>query len=109
MNETQKMKRSFRDTSEWKAFRKKKRAESGSLDEITLKNLRKGWELHHEDLDESHYKILNDNFVCLNKLTHKFIHWLYMYYQNDEEILNRIRIVMERMKEINKGVTNENC
>ena len=36
-------------------------------------------------------------------LTHKFIHWLYVYYVKDPAIIDRIKAEMERMKEINKA------
>jgi hypothetical protein len=102
MNETQKAKKKFRQTAEWKNFRKLMFSKSGKVDRITLKPLRKGWQLHHLLLDETRYAELDENnFVCLNNLTHKFIHWCYGYYQKDPAIIDRIRVELEKMKEIN--------
>ena len=102
MNETQKAKKKFRQTKEWKNFRKLMFSKSGKVDRITLKPLRKNWQLHHLLLDETRYAELDEkNFVCLNNLTHKFIHWCYGYYQKDPTIIDRIRAELEKMKEIN--------
>jgi hypothetical protein len=102
MNETQKAKKKFRQTKEWKNFRKLMFSKSGKVDRITQKPLRKGWQLHHLLLDETRYAELDEeNFVCLNNLTHKFVHWCYGYYQKDPAIIDRIRAELEKMKEIN--------
>ena len=101
MTQTQKDKRNFRNSKAFKEHKKKKYLECGGVDKITNSKLRKGWNFHHEDLDEAHYEILNDNFLCCNNLTHKFIHWLFCYYLKDETIIDRIKAEMERMKKIN--------
>lgn len=103
MNEIQRIKRNFRNTKAFKQHKAKKKKECGGLDTITMHKLRKGWSLHHEDLNEEHYKILNDYFLPCNNLTHKFIHWLYGYYIKDPQIIDRIKAEMERMKAINQG------
>lgn len=102
MTDLQKRKRNFRASKKWKLKKvsEKKRAES--KDEITLKPLRKGWQLHHNNLDESKYEDMKQPFLCCNSLTHKFIHWLYVYYTKDPAILDRIRDEMELMKKINE-------
>lgn len=102
MNEIQKIKRNFRNTKAFKDHKAKKKKECGGIDKITNHKLRKGWSLHHEDLRDVNYKILNDNFLPCNNLTHKFIHWLWRYYIVDEKIIDRIKEEMERMKLINK-------
>ncbi len=107
MNEIQKIKRYFRNTKAFKQHKAKKKKEFGGLDTITMHKLRKGWSLHHEDLNEEHYKILNDYFLPMNNLTHKFIHWLYGYYIKDPQIIDRIKAEMDRMKAINQGGDNE--
>ena len=107
MNEIQKIKRNFRNTKAFKLHKEKKKKECGGIDKITNKKLRKGWSLHHEDLNEKHYKILNDYFLPCNNLTHKFIHWLWQYYVVDEGIIDRIKTEMERMRAINKGAETE--
>ena len=102
MNETQKAKKKFRQTAQWKEFRKLMFLKSGKIDCITGKPLRKGWQLHHLNLDETQYADLNENnFICLNNLTHKFIHWCYGYYVKDPQIIDRIKAELEKMKEIN--------
>lgn len=107
MNDIQKIKRNFRNTKAFKEHKAKKKKECGGLDKITMHKLRKGWSLHHEDLNEEHYKILNDNFLPCNNLTHKFIHWIWRYYETDEGIIDRLKAELERMKAINQGGDNE--
>lgn len=103
MNIQQKMKTKFRTSSKWKAFRKQIASKQNNLDVITQKPLRKGFNCHHKDLDEAHYQLLiESNFVCLNKQTHEFIHWLFNYYNKDETILYRIKIILDEMKEVNR-------
>ena len=104
MNEIQKAKTKFRNSKAFKDHKKKKYEECGGIDKITMHKLRKRWNFHHEDLDPAHYEILNDNFLCCNNMTHKFIHWLFGYYIKDSQILDRIKAELERMKEINKSV-----
>ena len=106
MNEAQRKKRNFRARKVWKDFKAKKKKECGGLDLITLSKLGKRWELHHEDLQEENYEILNDNFLPCNNLTHKMIHWLYRYYLKDEKVIDRLKAEMEKMKAINQGGGN---
>ena len=104
MNDKQKSKRNFRASKEWKTFRNFMKKLSGNKDLITNKTLRKGFQVHHMDLQEENYSILfPDNFICCNNLTHKVIHFLYTYYKTDPQIIDRLREVLEKMKEINKG------
>ena len=104
MNEVQKKKRNIRKSKAWDAKRKSERKRAGNKDEITLKPLRKGWALHHEDLDAENYGNLDgDDFLCVNNLTHKMIHWLWTYYKTDTQIIDRLRVEMIKMAEINKG------
>ena len=77
---------------------------SGGKDLITLKPLRKGYQIHHRNLDEKQYQNLREDwFLPCNNLTHKVIHWLYTYFQKDEEISDRLKAEMLKMKEINGG------
>lgn len=102
MTESQKKKRNFRNSKKWKLKKitEKKRVEN--KDEITLKPLRKGWQLHHNCLEEKEYENMNKSFLCCNKKTHEFIHWLYVYYINDPQIIARLTEEMERMKKENE-------
>lgn len=99
MTDTQKMKRNFRGRKVWKLKKLREKKRAGGKDEITLKPLRKGWQLHHEDLREENYTLMNDNFICLNNKTHDFIHWLWAYWKDDREIIGRIEREMKRMEE----------
>lgn len=102
MNEIQKAKKKFRESKVWKDFRKLMFSKSGKVDRITKKPLRKGWQLHHRLLDETRYSELKEeNFVCINNMTHKFLHWLWNYYKDDPEIIDRIKNEMQKMAEIN--------
>lgn len=75
----------------------------GKVDNITNHKLHKGWQLHHRNLDEEQYEVLNeDNFLCCNNLTHKVIHWLWSYYQEDSEIIKRLEEEMQKMRKLNK-------
>lgn len=103
MNEIQRKKRNFRARKAWKLFKLKKKKECGGIDKITLHKLSKRFELHHEDLREENYEVLNDNFLPCNNKTHEVIHWLWRYYVVDPQIIDRLKDEMERMKEINKG------
>ena len=103
MTEEQKKKRKFRESKKWKLKRLKEKARADNKDEITQKPLRRGWQLHHVDLNEKNYEDMNKPFVCCNNLTHKFIHWLWLYYRTDETVIDRIKAVMEEMKEVNKN------
>ena len=57
MNEAQKLKRKFRQSKEWKSFRNLMKKMSDNKDAITLKPLRKGFQVHHQDLDETKYNV----------------------------------------------------
>ena len=102
MTESQKEKRKFRQSKEWKTFRGYMKKKAGGLDKITQKPLRKGYQVHHLNLDESQYKNLNEKqFICLNNLSHKFIHWLFPYFTKDPAIIDRIKSILEEMQKTN--------
>lgn len=94
LSNSQKKKRDFRASKKWKDFRKQKMNEQGNIDPITLKKLYKGWNLHHRHVsanDDEYQDISNsEHYVCLNKQTHEFLHWLYRYWKKDPTILERI-------------------
>lgn len=71
-------------------------------DYITGRPLLKGFNVHHLDLNEEHYEDLNEeHFICLNKKTHETIHFLYRYFEKDEGIIERLKEILIRMKNIN--------
>ena len=102
MTKASKEKAKFRATSVWKKFRELLKKER-KVDFITKKPLRKGFQVHHLDLNENHYKDLNPlNFVTVNKNSHKIIHEIYRY--DWRMILDNLRIVFEQMDKLNKEV-----
>lgn len=103
MNKKQRSKRNFRKSKTWKEFRRKMCITCGNVDNITNHKLHKDWQLHHRNLDEEQYEVLNeDNFLCCNNLTHKVIHWLWSYYQEDSGIIKRLEEEMQKMRKLNK-------
>ena len=108
MNDKQKSKRNFRQSKEWKDFRKRMKERCSGIDVITGHKLRKGFQVHHHNLSENEYQNLREDwFLCCNNLTHKVVHWLYTYYQKDEAIIVRLKYEMELMKKINKETQDE--
>ena len=97
------VKAKFRQSKEWKEFRKRIFNKQDGKDIITGKKLYKGYNVHHLDMSEANYdKLIEENFVALNKQTHETIHTLFRYYQNDPAILDRLKTVLDIMKELNK-------
>lgn len=102
MTEIEKAKKKFRATKNWKNFRMKMKRVSKNRCCLTGALLRKGFQVHHLDLNPEHYEDLNEeNFVCLNKKSHECIHFLYCYYEKDEGILDRLKEILDKMKAIN--------
>ena len=99
MNKNQKEKRNFRASKVWKAFRKKMMNKQKGIDPITKHKLYKFWNLHHRhvtaDTDEYQDISNEEHYICLNKQTHEFLHWIYRYWKNDPDILNRIEEELE--------------
>nr|DAL61230.1 MAG TPA_asm: hypothetical protein [Caudoviricetes sp.] len=104
MGKLQNAKSKFRATSKWKKF-KKALKEQRQRDEITLRPLYKAWNLHHMNLDPNKYEDIRDEsaFACLNKQTHQVVHFLYRYYCEDPEIINRLEALLSKMKTTNRG------
>ena len=97
------VKAKFRQTKAWKEFRQKMRDKQNGLDYITGKKLNKFWNLHHLDMSiENYEKLEEENFVALNKQMHETVHTLFRYYQKDPTVLDRLKEVLDRMKELNK-------
>ena len=94
----------FRSTKTWKDFRAKKLLEQ-KIDPITGAKLGKHAHLHHCDLDETHYEDISneDNFICLNEMSHKCIHFLFSRKDPKlwrKRIINIIHI-LKKMEKIN--------
>ena len=104
MNDNQKQKKKFRNSSKWLKFRKHIANKFDNKDAISGYPLRKGWNLHHLLLENTKYEDISieDNFVPLNKLSHKFIHWLYRYYEKDRTIIDRLTNILDKMIDLNK-------
>lgn len=101
MSKSDKIKKTFRDSSTWKKFRHEMVVRD-KVDYISGSRLLKGCQCHHLDLNPENYKNLNpDNFIMLNRNTHTFLHWIWTYYKKDKEILKRIEIVLEKMCNLN--------
>ena len=97
------VKAKFRQTKAWKEFRKRIFDKQDGKDIITGKKLYKGYNVHHLNMDADNYdKLIEENFIAVNKNTHEVIHTLFRYYKNDKGILNRIKQVLDKMVELNK-------
>ena len=97
------VKAKFRQSKEWKEFRKRMFEKQCGKDIITGKKLCKGYNVHHYDMSAENYdKLIEENFIAVNKQTHDALHFLFRYYKNDKDILNRIKQVLDKMVELNK-------
>ena len=95
LSKLQKAKRSYRNSKEWKSFRHKMNVKQKGIDPITGGKLSKSANLHHRHVtaDEEEYQNITneDDFVMLNLMTHKVLHWVYTYYKKyGREFLDRI-------------------
>lgn len=108
MTEIEKAKRKFRATKEWKNFRMKMKRLSKNRCCLTGTLLRKGFQVHHLDLNPEHYEDLNEeNFVCLNKRSHELVHTIFIYWMKDKGIIDRLVKILEKMEELTN--VNFNC
>ena len=93
----------FRASKEWKEFRKRIFDKQEGKDVITGKKLYKGYNVHHCDMSEANYdKLIEENFIAVNKNTHEVLHFLFRYYKNDKDVLNRMKQILDKMIELNK-------
>lgn len=101
MTKNARFRASFRSSSKWKSWRKHLKARK--VDELTQKPLRAGWQAHHLDLDIEHYTELREEvFSTLNRNSHFIVHEMYRYYCKDKGIIERLRVILDRMCEINR-------
>lgn len=100
-NEIQKKKKNLRQSKKWKTLRHNKNVEQKGIDLITLKKLSAGCNLHHLDQRECNYDKIDDpgRFILLNKLSHKAVHWIFVYYVKDKGVLDRLKDVLDEMIE----------
>lgn len=104
-------KQQFRTSKEWKEFRKRKFAEQ-QKDPVTGSKLSKMANLHHKDLDETHYTDISDenNFVLVNPKTHATIHFFFSkkYPKQWRKRIEEITKILEDMERINtKDITEK--
>lgn len=102
MNGKQKSK--FRRTKAWTEL-KRKVDKLQPVDQLTHSKLTKRHQLHHMDLDPSHYTDLSniEHFRNLNPESHKVLHWFYSRYVKDPLILDRLHELLAAMYVINNG------
>ena len=97
------VKTKFRQSKEWKEFRKRIFNKQDGKDIITGKKLYRGYNVHHLDMSAENYdKLIEKNFVAVNKQTHEALHFLFRYYQKDPAILDRLKTILDKMIELNK-------
>lgn len=103
LGENQFIKKKVRQSKEWKQLRIDIQAEYNNTDPITLRPLRKGFNVHHLDESVDNYDKLEDHskFRPLNKATHELIHTLFTYYKKDQQVMDRIKEVLDLMIEYN--------
>ena len=97
------IKAKFRQTKDWKEFRKRIFDKQDGKDVITGKKLYRGYNVHHLDMSAENYdQLIEENFVAVNKQTHEALHFLFRYYKKDPTTLDRLKTVLDRMKELNE-------
>ena len=106
-----KQKRSFRASSKWKDFRKRKYDYQSGRDFITLKPLTKCFHCHHGNLNVSEYENLEDegNFLALNKSTHETLHWCLRYVKayHSMEVIERLVDEVRREAVLNNYIDGD--
>lgn len=103
-SEVAKKKKAFRQKKIWKTFKHQMNVKDKGIDRLTGRKLLRGYELHHLDLRPENYSVLNeDNFVSLNKMSHKVVHFIYGYYEKDRGVLDRLKEILDKMIELNYG------
>ena len=105
LSESQKGKKRLRSSKKWLTLRHLINVEQNGIDPITQKKLTRQCNLHHLNLREEDYDKLDnhEHFVMLNKQTHECVHFLYKYYCKDKGVIERLRVILDKMVEINNG------
>lgn len=98
-HEAQTKKTKFRDSKEWKDFRKELK-DKQKVDPITRSPLNTKANCHHLDLREEHYTNLTDpsRYIMCNKRTHTMIHWGFNIWKKyGESFFDSLRRIFELM------------
>lgn len=105
---TQKDKAKIRKSKEWNQLRIDVAAKFNNRDAITGEPLRKMWNLHHMDMNESHYDDFTvendigiDRFIPLNHTTHELLHSLYRSATRKKNPRNMEQFFENLLKRIN--------
>lgn len=106
----------FRTTHTWVDFRKTfevdtyKELKNGkkkpikAVDYLTGNPLKKGYQLHHMDLNSQHYTdLIREHFIPLNPQSHDTLHWAYTQMCKDKDFINHFVDLLNKMYEINNG------
>ena len=95
----------YRKSKEWTEFRDN--FKETHFDELLNEALKKGYTLHHQDLNPENYKNLSDeNFKGFNStFEHRIIHYLYDRYIKDPQIILRLENIIKEMVELNHWKT----
>ena len=96
----------FRKSDEWREFRVKVAESFDNKDFITGKKLTKGFNVHHLHMDqdiEGYCDLSNvEEFMPLNRYTHKLLHYIFTYYKKDPSVLERLKEVLDKMQMLSK-------
>lgn len=70
-------------------------------DYITGRRLVKGFNVHHlkTDQDSENYCDIShdEEFIPLNSYCHKMLHYLFIYYQKDPTVMDRLKEILDKM------------
>ena len=70
-------------------------------DYITGRRLVKGFNVHHlrTDQDSEDYCDISheDEFMPLNSYCHKMLHYLFVHYQKDPTVMDRLKEILDKM------------
>lgn len=102
---TQKDRHKIRQTSEFKHLKQQLAKRDGNVDWVSHWNLVEGkTTCHHLDMQGSNYADFSnlENFVLLNESMHRAVHVIYNAYEKDPSVLERLKILLDKMKELNK-------
>jgi len=98
------LKEKFRKSREWKDFRAKMAILFNHRDYITGRKLVKGFNVHHlrTEQDAENYQDISheEEFIPLNSYCHKMLHYLFIFYQKDPTVMDRLKEILDKMCEL---------